>query len=216
MEDTGLRLLLDAPLQSVAALNLDGTSIDLITLKDCTWPLHSLDLCKLDLSTRPLSHLSQGNWPNLKKLDLSDSKFPVSAQAIARLAEGQWPLLEWLSLCRNSFHSTRVLAELIKGDWPLLQTLQVSGNAFAPGSAHHLIKGSWPVLQTLLVSFQVVDRALMRTLVQGRWPNLMQLKTECMTPHGPAPHPSPSWSAMEADCMGICQLRWPDIELRMH
>jgi len=78
------------------------------------------------LDETALLHLSKGNWPCLKKLDMCNNKRPLSSKAISHLSDAKWPLLEWLCLTNNGFSKASVLRELSKADWPLLKTLQVS------------------------------------------------------------------------------------------
>ncbi len=85
-----------------------------------------LYLCRLYLDEAALLHLSKGNWPCLKKLDMCNNERPLSSKAISHLSDAKWPQLEWLCLTNNGFNQTSVLMELSKANWPLLKTLQVS------------------------------------------------------------------------------------------
>lgn len=145
----GVRALVQAAWHNVTAINLDGcsrlTDEHFACLCTCTWPLKSLSLCRTCLSTSALAHLSNGDWPNLKKLDLCHSEHPLPVAAVVELVKGRWPLLEWLCLCGN-FCDAYVVRELIQADWPLLKTLQLACNAFPPESAADVIRGNWPLL----------------------------------------------------------------------
>ncbi len=86
----------------------------------------SMYLCRLNLDETALLHLSKGNWPCLKKLDMCNNIRPLSSTAISHLSDAKWPLLEWLCLTNNGFSKASVVRELSKADWPLLKTLQAS------------------------------------------------------------------------------------------
>ena len=96
-------------------------------------------LCRLSLDDPALFHLSKGNWPCLKKLDMCNNEHPLSTEAISHLSEAKWPQLEWLNLTNNGFSKASVLRELSKADWPLLKTLQASNilHAAATGFIAH-------------------------------------------------------------------------------
>jgi len=96
-------------------------------------------LCRLSLDDPALLHLSKGNWPCLKKLDMCSNEHPLSTEAISHLSEAKWPQLEWLNLTNNGFSKASVLRELSKADWPLLKTLQASNilHAAATGFIAH-------------------------------------------------------------------------------
>ena len=133
--------LVPARWHNVSAIKLDGCRLhhdQVACLSRCTWPLEYLSLSRTCLDTLALTHLSSGNWPNLKKLDLCKKGDPLPAAAVAELVKGRWPLLKWLCLCNNGFSDACVLSELTKGDWPVLKTLQLACNAFPPESAADL------------------------------------------------------------------------------
>ncbi len=94
-----------------------------------------LYLCRLYLDEAALLHLSKGNWPCLKKLDMCNNEEPLSSKAISHLSDAKWPLLEWLCLTNNGFNQTSVLMELNKADWPLLKTLRVSNMLHAAATS---------------------------------------------------------------------------------
>ena len=94
-----------------------------------------LYLCRLHLDEAALLHLSKGNWPCLKKLDMCNNEQPLSSKAISHLSDAKWPLLEWLCLTNNGFRKAGVLTELSKADWPLLKTLQVSNMLHAAATS---------------------------------------------------------------------------------
>ena len=209
----GFRNLFTAPWHNVSAINLDSclrADEEVACLTECTWPLESLSLCRVWLNTSALAHLSNGNWPNLKKLDLSNNLIPLPAAAIAQLVKGRWPLLEQLCLCGNGFCDICILSELKRGDWPLLKTLQLDCNAIPPASAGDLIKGNWPLLENLIVTFKTMDRDIVETLTRGNWPNLRELQLSSDSSDEAS---DDIWFAAQADCIDMCESKWPGIQL---
>lgn len=181
-----------------------------VCLSKCTWILESLSLCETWLDTRAFAHLSNGDWPDLKKLDLCNNHDPQPSAAVAQLVKGRWPLLEWLSLCGNRSRDACVLGKLIKGDWPLLKTLQLAGNAFTPESAAELIQGNWPLLQKLSVTCRTLNKSVVQTLTRGNWPILTELSLMSTSSREYSHNISDSWCAL---CNDMCESRWPGIQL---
>ena len=213
----GINTLITAPWHSVSAMKLDTCLMgdeEVACLSTCTWPLVCLSLYRVWLDTPAVAHLSSGNWPNLKKLNLSNNNFPLPAAAIAQLVQDRWPLLECLCLYGNGFDDIDVLRQLKRGDWPLLKVLQLDCNALPPASAADLIEGNWPLLQKLRVSFSTVDSYTVETLERGKWPDLRELQLHSESCDDEAV--DHSCVAAQADCLDMCESTRPGIQLSLH
>jgi len=104
--------------------------------------LEDLDLsCNPLLDAAAIAQLVQGNFPNLRTLNLSYGM--LDAGAIDYLVRGAWPHLAHLYLhdeCLEGFLDIPAFSVHLLGNWPLLQTLVLS--AVDVHAAAFLLSGS--------------------------------------------------------------------------
>ena len=86
-----------------------------------------------------MSQLILGNWPELKRLDVSYNV--LNTAAIASLSQAPWPLVE----------------------------LQLSGNLLDVEAMHQLIQGRWPQLMHLGLKWSKLNAQIVAVLVKAPW-----------------------------------------------
>ena len=130
------------------------TSFDVPTVSSLTeahWTnLQSLDLSYSNLGLRGLVQLADGQWPLLRKLDISRMQHNglLSPDHVAAFADGAWPMLTYLSLGHNGMDDDCAM-ELIDRDWPLLATIDLSHNNIGAEGGAALAGANWPDLEHL-------------------------------------------------------------------
>ena len=111
------------------------------------WPfLTRLSLSGLQLGTSVLSQL-QINLPHVKDLNLSKSQL-THADLRQLVTEGSWPSLSRLDLSQNSFRKS-FASLLAQGEWPSLQELILRRCNLSPMDVRVLAQAPWPALKLL-------------------------------------------------------------------
>ena len=141
--------------------------------------------CFTSFSVPAVSGLTEAHWTNLQSLDLSYSN--LGSGGFVQLADGQWPLLRKLDISRMQHHgllSPDHVAAFAEGDWPMLTYLSLAHNGMNDDCAMELIDGDWPLLATIDLSYNNIGAEGGAALAVADWPDLEHLclfenKPEC-------------------------------------
>ena len=137
-----------------------------------------LQLSTLTLSDRstsaatPAFHLGYNAWPQLKVLDMTNSR--VGPAGIAQLIQSNLGSLQQLELQGNSLGSAGI-KELIKGNWPQLISLNLQRNNLNAAALSELASRCWSSLTSLSLGSNKLSAKAISQLSKGSWPNLRQL-----------------------------------------
>ncbi|KAL0047457.1 hypothetical protein WJX82_003851 [Trebouxia sp. C0006] len=122
---------------------------------------------------QPLRHLLGKDWSGLRRLDLTQVKSSSMGLAVvAQLSQGDWPLLTSLDLSDNKLGADSML-EVIKGKFPALESLDVSSNKLDVEAMRQLVKGDWPTLMYLWLSINpLLNAEGIQQLSHAKWGRL--------------------------------------------
>ena len=122
---------------------------------------------------QPLRHLLGKDWSGLRRLDLTQVKSSSMGLAVvAQLSQGDWPLLTSLDLSDNKLGADS-MSEVIKGNFPALESLDVSSNKLDVEAMRQLVKGDWPTLKYLWLSINpLLNAEGIKQLSHAKWGQL--------------------------------------------
>lgn len=125
---------------------------------------------------QPLRHLLRKDWSGLRRLDLSEVKSSSMGLAVmAQLSQGDWPLLTSLDLSDNKLGADS-MSEIITGKFPALESLDVSSNKLDVEAMRQLVKGDWPTLKYLWLSINpLLNADGIKQLSGAKWGQLHDL-----------------------------------------
>lgn len=125
---------------------------------------------------QPLRHLLGTDWSGLRKLDLSQVKSSSMGLAVmAQLSQGDWPLLTSLDLSDNKLGADS-MSEITKRKFPALESLDVSSNKLDVEAMRQLVKGDWPTLKYLWLSINpLLNAEGIKQLASAKWSQLHDL-----------------------------------------
>ena len=146
-----------------------------------------LQLSTLDLSERPAPSITQAHklkynsWPQLKVLDLTDSR--IGPAGVAQLIKSNPASLQHLRLQGNRLGSAGV-KQLTQGNCPQLISLDLQSNSLNAAALSELASVCWPSLQNLSLGKNELSAMAVSHLLKGNWPNLQHLDLS----HNSLPH----------------------------
>ena len=167
------------PLLETIQISCDYCVPHAVSFKGC-WPnvkhLQIMTPMPSPFDVPAVSSLTEANWANLQSLDLSYSN--LGRKGFTQLADGQWPLLRKLDVSRMQHEgllSPDDVAAFAEGDWPKLTYLGLAHNGMSDDCAMELIDGDWPLLAVINLSYNNIGAEGGDALAVADWPNLEHL-----------------------------------------